>query len=181
MQKHTPAIEHSRTYKAADNNQSFKSFRVLKYQLRSSQMSLLDQCLLWATFTLSFYDFLCASECLSLVWSDITLYNDYISIILRQSKTDPFWKGQSPVKNRPLSERTIYSHICHLNNDMSSKQCITSNLINLYSRQAHFHPCHFHDLPQYCINYYLRQTCAHPITHHTASGLGQTSQQQQLG
>ena len=38
-------------------------------------MSLLKQCLLWAVFTLSFYSFLCASECLSLIWSDMLICN----------------------------------------------------------------------------------------------------------
>ena len=69
--------------------------RTLKSQLRSSQMSLLEQRLLWTAFTLSFYGFLRASECLNLTWSDIQLYNSYISITLRQSKTDPFRRGQS--------------------------------------------------------------------------------------
>ena len=69
--------------------------RTLKSQLRSPQMSLLEQHLLWTAFTLSFYGFLCASECLSLTWSDRQLYNSYISITLRQSKIDPFRRGQS--------------------------------------------------------------------------------------
>ena len=69
--------------------------RTLKSQLRSSHMPLLEQHLLWTAFTLSFYGFLRSSECLSLVWSDINLYNDHISITLCQSKTDPFRRGQS--------------------------------------------------------------------------------------
>ena len=68
--------------------------RTLKDQLRSSQMPLLEQRLLWTAFTLSFYGFLRASECLSLTWSDVLIHNDYISITLRQSKTDPFRRGQ---------------------------------------------------------------------------------------
>ena len=69
--------------------------RTLKSQLRSSQMSLLEQRLLWTAFTLSFYGFLRASECLGLTWSDILIHDDYITITLRQSKTDPFRRGQS--------------------------------------------------------------------------------------
>ena len=69
--------------------------RTLKDQLRFSQMSLLEQRLLWTAFTLSFYGFLRVSECLSLTCSDVLIHNDYISIILRQSKTDLFWRGQS--------------------------------------------------------------------------------------
>ena len=56
-------------------------------------MSLLEQRLLWTAFTLSLYGFLHASECLSLVWSNIILYNDHISITLHQSKTDSFQRG----------------------------------------------------------------------------------------
>ena len=69
--------------------------RTLKSQLHSSQMSLLEQHLLWTAFTLSFYDSLCVSECLSLTWSDIQLHNSYISITLHQYKIDPFRRGQS--------------------------------------------------------------------------------------
>ena len=69
--------------------------RTLKSQLRSSQKSLLDQRLLWAAFTLSFYGFLRASECLSLTWSDMLIHDDHLTITLRQSKTDPFRRGQS--------------------------------------------------------------------------------------
>ena len=79
--------------------------RILKSQLRFSQMSLLEQRLLWTAFTLSFYGFLHTSECLSLVWSDIALYNDHISITLHQLKTGPFRRGQS-----------IHIYVCHLNN-----------------------------------------------------------------
>ena len=68
--------------------------RILKSQLRSSQMSLLEQRLLWTALTLSFYGFLHASESL-IVWSNITLYNVHISITLRQSKTVSFRRGQS--------------------------------------------------------------------------------------
>ena len=57
-------------------------------------MSLLEQRLLWTAFTLSFYGFLRANECLSLTWSDVLIHNDYISITLRQSKIDPFQRGQ---------------------------------------------------------------------------------------
>ena len=68
--------------------------KTLKSQLCISQMSLLEQCLLWTAFTLSFYGFFHASECLSLTRSAINLYNNYIFITLCQSKTDPFWRGQ---------------------------------------------------------------------------------------
>ena len=42
-----------------------------------------------------FYGFFCASECLSLTWSDITIAEDHVLVELRQSKTDPFRRGQS--------------------------------------------------------------------------------------
>ena len=51
--------------------------------------------MLWSSFTLSFYGFLCASECLSLTWSDITMDDNHLVIELHQSKTDPFRRGQS--------------------------------------------------------------------------------------
>ena len=51
--------------------------------------------MLWSAFTLSFYGFLCASECLSLTWSDVTITDTHVLIELCQSKTDPFWREQS--------------------------------------------------------------------------------------
>ena len=64
--------------------------RTLKNQLRVSQYSLLEQQMLWASFTLAFYGFLCISEYTTLHWSDVTVSENELSIKLRQSKTDPF-------------------------------------------------------------------------------------------
>ena len=67
----------------------------LKSQLRLSNYTVGEQRMLWSSFTLSFYGFLRASECLSLTWSDITIAEDHVLVELRQSKTDPFRRGQS--------------------------------------------------------------------------------------
>jgi len=48
---------------------------------------------LWATFTIAFYGLLRVSELVGLHWSDISFSADHISIILHQSKTDPFRWG----------------------------------------------------------------------------------------
>ena len=69
--------------------------KALKSHLRLSSYTLCEQRMLWSSFTLSFYGFLRASECLSLTWSDITIDNNHLVIKLRQSKTDPFRRGQS--------------------------------------------------------------------------------------
>ena len=74
----------------ANNHQCFEN-----PQVPIAYFTELEQRLLWTAFTLSFYGFLHASECLSLTWSDILLHTDHISITLRQSKTDPFCRGQS--------------------------------------------------------------------------------------
>ena len=47
--------------------------RTLKNQLRISQYSLLEQRMLWSSFTLAFYGFLRISEYTSLQWSDVTV------------------------------------------------------------------------------------------------------------
>ena len=75
--------------------------KVLKSHLRLSNYILCEQRMLWSSFTLSFYGFLCASECLSLTWSDITMDNNNLVIELHQSKTDPFRR------------RTIYTYLSH--------------------------------------------------------------------
>jgi len=49
--------------------------------------------MLWATFTIAFYGFLRVSELVGLHRSDISFSLDHISIILHQSKTDPFRRG----------------------------------------------------------------------------------------
>ena len=67
-----------------------------------------QQCMLWSSFTLSFYGFLCASECLSLTWSDITLAEDHVLVELHQSKTDPFRRGQSVHIFQPTNLVVIY-------------------------------------------------------------------------
>ena len=69
--------------------------KALKSHLRLSNYTLCEQRMLWSSFTLSFYGFLRASECLSLTWSDITMAENHLVIELRQSKTDPFRRGQS--------------------------------------------------------------------------------------
>ena len=139
--------------------------RTLEYQLCSSHMSLLEQWLLWTAFTLSSPH---ASECLNLTWSDIIIHKDHITITLRQSK------------DRPLSERTIDSHICHYYNNAQYELCVTtmtclpqSNHTTLYSLLAQLHPCSVLNSPQYCVSSYLKQACTHPSMHHTALELGQ--------
>ena len=69
----------------------------LKHQLRTSNLSLLEQRLLWAAFTLAFYGFLWVSEFTgsSLQWANIQLNTQTISITISQSKTDPFRKGHT--------------------------------------------------------------------------------------
>jgi len=67
----------------------------LKHQLRTSNLPLLEQCLLWATFTMAFYGFLHVSEFtgLSLQWSDIHSDTQAISVSIHKSKMDPFHEG----------------------------------------------------------------------------------------
>jgi len=50
--------------------------------------------MLWSAFTLSFYRFFHASECLSLTWSYVILTDTHVLIELRQSKTNPFQREQ---------------------------------------------------------------------------------------
>ena len=71
--------------------------RLLKQQLQiCTHYNPVEQCMLWALFTLAFYGFFRASELLSnLRWSGLTLSSNQISIILHQSKTDPFRRGQT--------------------------------------------------------------------------------------
>lgn len=72
--------------------------KALKTQLRNdSSYSLVEKRLLWSAFTLAFYGFLRASEYASsnLLWSDIQLTPSTVTILLRQSKTDPFRHGHS--------------------------------------------------------------------------------------
>ena len=69
--------------------------KTLKSQLRLSNYPAREQRMLWSAFTLSFYGFLRASEGLSLTWSDVTITDTHVLIELRQSKTDPFRRGQS--------------------------------------------------------------------------------------
>ena len=66
----------------------------LKHQLRTSNLPLLEQRLLWATFTIAFYGFLHVSEFTSssLQWLDIQFTPQNTSVTIRQSKTDPFHK-----------------------------------------------------------------------------------------
>ena len=74
--------------------------RTLKQQLRTSNLLLIEQRLLWAAFTMAFYGFLRVSEFTSsandsatLRWTDIQLSSSTLTVTLRQSKTDPFRRG----------------------------------------------------------------------------------------
>jgi len=69
--------------------------KILKSQLCLSNLLALEQRMLWSAFTLSFYGFLCASECLSLTWSDVIITDTHVLIELCQSKTNPFRRRQS--------------------------------------------------------------------------------------
>ena len=71
--------------------------RSLKEQLRLSNYSLMEQQTLWAAFALAFYGFLCISEytTYTLHWSDVPITEEKLSIILHQSKTDPFKHGHT--------------------------------------------------------------------------------------
>ena len=62
----------------------------LKSYMCPSNHTLCKQRMLRSLFTLSFYGFLHASECLSLTWSDIKRIGNHLVIELHQSKTDPF-------------------------------------------------------------------------------------------
>jgi len=66
---------------------------LLKTQLRQQKsFSLLEKYLLWAAFSLAFYGFLRASEFATndLTWSDLQLDTNHYSLLIQQSKTDPF-------------------------------------------------------------------------------------------
>ena len=56
--------------------------KTLKSQLRLSNLSALEQRMLWSAFTISFYGFLHASECLSLTRSNIILTDTRVLIEL---------------------------------------------------------------------------------------------------
>ena len=96
--------------------------RTLKYQLCSSHMSLLEQRLLWTEFTLSFYGFLCASECLNLTWSDVIIHKDHITIALRQSKTYLFQRGQSIHIYVTTTTTCPVRAMCNCNDMLTTKQ-----------------------------------------------------------
>ena len=70
--------------------------QTLKLQLRNdSSFTSLEKRLLWAAFTLAFYGFLRVSEFASssFTWQHIHLSNDRYTILIEQSKTDPFRHG----------------------------------------------------------------------------------------
>ena len=76
--------------------------------------------MLWALFTLAFYGFFRASELLSnLRWLDLTLSSNQISVILHQSKTDPFRRGQTihvfvnGSSTCPVRAITCYCNLVH--------------------------------------------------------------------
>ena len=67
--------------------------QTLKLQLRNdSSLTPLEKRLLWAAFILAFYGFLRASEFASssFTWQHIHLSDDRCTILIEQSKTDPF-------------------------------------------------------------------------------------------
>jgi len=57
----------------------------------------LEKRLLWAAFTLAFYGFLIASEFASptLTWQYLQLAGDQYTVLIEQSKTDPFRHGHT--------------------------------------------------------------------------------------
>jgi len=70
--------------------------KILKAPLRDSNShSFTEKQLLWSAFTLAFYGFLRASKLTSdnFHWPDVQLADSTISILLKQSKTDPFRHG----------------------------------------------------------------------------------------
>ena len=69
---------------------------ILKLQLcNDSSLTPLEKRLLWAAFTLAFYGFLRANEFASssFTWQHIHLSDDRYTILIEQSKTDPFRQG----------------------------------------------------------------------------------------
>ena len=97
--------------------------RTLKEQLRlSSYYTTLEQCMLWAVFTVAFYGFFRASELLQTKWSDIALFSTQMSINLQQSKMDPFRRGitiqifSTGSSTCPIRAMTLYSKLVKNNN-----------------------------------------------------------------
>ena len=87
-----PLTEHSWKEKVTNYSRYFEDIKVtvMSVQLYCMWMAyamvIIYPILLW---------FLCASECLSLTWSEITIDENHVIIKWRQSKTDPFRRGQS--------------------------------------------------------------------------------------
>jgi len=69
--------------------------RTLKEKLRESTYTFAEKLMLWAAFTIAFYGFMRVSEYVNLCWCDVTCSEDCISIVLHQSKTDPFRHGHT--------------------------------------------------------------------------------------
>ena len=65
----------------------------IKEQLRQLSYTLQEKWMLWAAFTMAFYDFFRVSERINLCWSDVSFSLDHIFVSLHQSKTDPFRRG----------------------------------------------------------------------------------------
>lgn len=150
--------------------------RTLKFQLRSSNKSLLDQRLLWAAFTVLFYGFLRASECLSLTWSDVLIHDDHITITLQQSKTDPFRRGQSIKVYSSLTTTCPVKALTNYANSIAAKQPH-----HFVFSAGTFYPYPAPNLLQRCVNCCLRLVCPLLIMRPTVLGLGQQLWQQQLG
>jgi len=128
--------------------------RKLKSQLRSLKRSLLDQNLLWAAFSLLFYRFLRASKCLGVIWADILIHNDHVTIILRQSRTNPFKRGQSIHIYPSLMIYILY------------KVCTVKQPHYFVYSAGTFSPLSCSRLPQKCVSYCLTLTCVQLSTHH---------------
>ena len=99
--------------------------RTLKNQLRVSQYSLLEQRMLWASFTLAFYGFLRISEYTTLHWSDIAVSENELSIKLRQSKTDPFRRGHT-IYLRATNSSTCPLHAFQLYSSLTPNKPLSS-------------------------------------------------------
>ena len=106
----------------------------LKYQLRISNLPLLEQRLLWAAFTLAFYGFLHVSEFTgaALQWSDIQFNTQNISVTIRQSKTDSFRKGHvlnlTPTQTSTCPIKTFQQYAAMIPLHRHYSQLANSNL-----------------------------------------------------
>jgi len=128
--------------------------------------------LLWAAFTLLFYGFLRASECLSQTWADILIHNDHFTITLWQSKTNLFRRGQS-IHTYPSSTTT-----CPVQALQKYVNLITVKQPHNFVFSAGIFSLLSHSRLTTEVHQLLAHTGMYPSI---ASGLGQQLQQQQLG